>query len=59
MDELSVDPFDNRIGKPLKGMGVLRSSRIGDWRIIYSAHRERIEIEIVSIRPRGEVYRRM
>ena len=31
--------------------------RIGDWRIIYDIHHDRLVIEVIKIGPRGEVYK--
>lgn len=55
--ELAADPFDPRIGKPLQGVGKLRSSRLGDWRIIYTVNIVEGAIHILSVNPRGEAYR--
>jgi mRNA-degrading endonuclease RelE of RelBE toxin-antitoxin system len=48
---LSADPYNRRLGKPLKNTDRLRSSRIGAWRILYQvAQRETTgEVQIVAI----------
>jgi mRNA interferase RelE/StbE len=38
IDEIEANPFDLRISKLLKGGSGLRSSRVGDWRILYAVH---------------------
>ena len=55
--ELKADPFDPRISKSLKGLEGMRSSRVGDWRILYTVNPSIQTIYIVAIRPRGEAYR--
>ena len=32
--------------------------RVGQYRIIYTRHREQLIIEVVKIRPRGDIYKR-
>lgn len=59
MELLSADPFDARVGKPLKGLEALRSSRVGSWRILYQINQSANEIAIVTIRPRGRAYRNL
>lgn len=57
--ELAADPFDSRVGKPLKTALKLRSSRLGDWRIIYAVDATDRAIHILSVNPRGEAYRKL
>ena len=57
LDELEANPYDPRISKPLKGLQGTRSSRVGDWRILYTVNPSIEMIYIVAIRPRGEAYR--
>ena len=59
LDELEENPYDPRISKLLKGWESLRSSRVGDWRILYTIQEETKTIYIVAIRPRGEAYRHL
>ena len=33
--QLSINPFDPRLSKPIKMKPGHRTSRVGDWRIIY------------------------
>jgi len=55
--ELSAEPFDPCIAKLLKGARKLRSSRVGDWRILYVVRVEEHAVYVVSINPRGRAYR--
>ncbi|MBI4442900.1 MAG: type II toxin-antitoxin system RelE/ParE family toxin [Acidobacteria bacterium] len=59
LDELEANPYDPRISKPLKGLEGMRSSRVGDWRVLYTVEDTVKTIYIVAIRPRGEAYRRI
>jgi mRNA-degrading endonuclease RelE of RelBE toxin-antitoxin system len=34
-----------------------RTSRVGDWRIIYRVDEARQEIMVIAFRPRGKAYR--
>jgi len=44
-------------GKPLQlTLQGLRSWRTGDWRIVYRVHAERIEILVVAVGHRRDVY---
>ena len=59
LDELSEDPFDPRISKALRDPGGKRSSRVGDWRIIYSVDLSARTVAVFFIEPRGQAYRRL
>jgi len=37
----------------------MRSSRVGDWRVLYTVNRSIQTIYIVAIRTRGEAYRKI
>jgi mRNA interferase RelE/StbE len=54
--QLSDNPFDPRISKAIKMSPGRRTSRVGDWRIIYEVIESERVIEIVSIWPRGKAY---
>lgn len=54
--QLSHNPFDPRISKPIKIKPGRRTSRVGDWRIIYQVNESEMIIEIISIWPRGKAY---
>ena len=58
MRDLEADPYDARISKPLRrDLKGLRSSRVGGWRIIYTVDEALRRIYIISMGPRGQVYR--
>ena len=57
--ELMENPNDVRISKRLRGLMGMRSSRVGDWRILYTIQETVKTIHIVAIRPRGEAYQRL
>ncbi len=47
-------------GKPLQlTLNGLRSWRTGEWRIVYRAHSDRLEILVVAVGHRREVYDRL
>jgi mRNA interferase RelE/StbE len=54
--QLSTNPFDPRISKAIKMSPGRRTSRVGDWRIIYEVNESERVIEIVSIWPRAKAY---
>ncbi len=57
IDRLVEDPSR---GKPLQlTLRGLRSWRTGDWRIVYRATRERLEILVVAVGHRRDVYDRI
>ncbi|MDI3299035.1 MAG: type II toxin-antitoxin system RelE/ParE family toxin [Bacillota bacterium] len=57
--ELADAPFDLRLSKPLVGLEGLRSSRVGDWRILFTVNEAERILEVLAVRPRGEAYRRL
>ena len=57
IDTLRDDPYR---GKPLQlTLQGLYSWRTGDWRIIYRVQAERIEVLVVTVGHRREVYERV
>lgn len=56
IDDLAKSPNTNSQIKALKGMDAYRL-RVGDWRIIYTMNHNELEIWIVKIAARGEIYR--
>jgi len=58
-EELCVNPFDPRISAPLMDQDGLRKSRIGGWRILFRVNRDQIEVRIMTIARRGQVYKRI
>lgn len=57
--ELSVDPYDPSISYSLEMAREKRSSRVGDWRILYQIKESEKVIEILAIAPRGRAYRKL
>lgn len=56
LNELAVNPFDQRISGPVEmGQGE-RKSRVGDWRIIYEVDQASHTINVIAIRPRKRAY---
>ncbi len=59
LDAIGADPFDvehhdiKPLHEPLKG---LWRYRVGKFRIVYRVSREAKEVQIITIRPRGDVY---
>jgi len=57
IEELALNPRSkNNNVKELKGVEGYRL-RVGDWRILYQIHNNSLQIIIVTIAPRGGVYR--
>jgi len=57
--ELADNPTAPRLSKPLKGVEGLRSSRVGEWRILYVVDELNTSVAILAVRPRGQAYRRL
>ena len=57
--ELERDPSDTRISKLLTNMEGARTSRVGDWRIVYRINRSNFTIAIVAIQRRDKVYKQL
>jgi mRNA interferase RelE/StbE len=58
IDALAKDPHDKRLSKPLHGnLKGLRSSRVGGRRIVYAIWEQAMIVYILSVDPRGGVYR--
>ena len=57
LEELRLDPYSTRVSKPLRMLPGRRSSRVGDWRIIYRVDEESRTIMITGIKPRGKAYK--
>jgi len=57
IEDLALNPYaKNHNIKKLKGVEGFRL-RVGDWRILYHIHNDILQIYIVTIAPRGGVYR--
>ena len=59
LDQLAQDPQDARLSGPLTHQGVLRKSRVGGWRIIFTVDGEQRLLHVVTIERRGQVYQRI
>ena len=57
LKELAFDPFSTRISKSVKMEPGQRTSRVGDWRIIYRVNDNDNEIGVIAFLPRGKAYR--
>lgn len=57
LGELANSPLAPRIGKPLVNMEHLRSSGVGDWRILYAVNENAKIVRVYEVRPRGQAYR--
>lgn len=57
--ELGKAPLDSRISRALTEKGMLRRSRMGGWRLIYTVDDEARVVTIVTIDRRGQVYKRV
>jgi mRNA interferase RelE/StbE len=55
--QLAEDPFDPRLSAPLTERAGVRKSRVGGWRILFSANREAGVLAVLTIDTRGQVYR--
>jgi mRNA interferase RelE/StbE len=57
LKELAPDPYSARVSKAVKMEPGQRTSRVGDWRIIYRVNEINQEIMVIAFRPRGKAYR--
>ncbi len=58
-EELSENPFDQRLSKPLEMEASVRKSRVGNWRIFFEVNDASRTIAIVAIKPRSRAYRKI
>lgn len=57
IEQLAADPFAaNNNVKKLEGRPGFRL-RVGDWRVIYEIHNDRLVIFVLAVAPRGGAYR--
>ncbi|MCH8156476.1 MAG: type II toxin-antitoxin system RelE/ParE family toxin [Nitrospinae bacterium] len=57
LSRLAADPTaPNKNVKKLSGYDAFRL-RVGDWRVIYSVHKGELEILVIKIASRGDVYK--
>lgn len=58
LHEVQENPYDPTLDiDKLKGAGSYRL-RVGQYRIIYTLHKDQLIIEVVKIRTRGDIYKR-
>ena len=58
LHELQANPDDQNLDiDKLKGESGYRL-RVGQYRVIYTRHKDQLVIEVVKIRPRGDIYKR-
>ena len=56
IEQLAVDPFEASNVKKLVGRDGYRL-RVGDWRVIYEVHGDRLVIYVLAVAPRGGAYK--
>ena len=54
---LAEDPFDPRLSASLTEREGLRKSRVGGWRILFTADRATKVMFVLTVDTRGQVYR--
>ena len=58
LHEIQKNPDDPTLDvDKLKGESAYRL-RVGQYRIIYTRHEDQLIIEVIKIRPRGDIYKR-
>jgi mRNA interferase RelE/StbE len=55
--QLAENPYDPRISSPLTERQGIRKSRVGGWRILFTADREGQILSVLTIDTRGQVYK--
>lgn len=55
---LAADPFDPRLSAPLTDRPGVRKSRVGGWRILFTADRDAKALYVATVDSRGQVYKR-
>ena len=58
-EELSENPFDQRLANALEMEPSVRKSRVGNWRIFFEVNDAARTIAIVAIKPRSRAYRKI
>jgi mRNA interferase RelE/StbE len=57
LDELALEPYSFRLSKLLKTGAGERTSRVGDWRIIYEVLEKDQLVKVLAVRPRSKAYK--
>ena len=55
--QLAEDPFDPRLSAPLTERAGIRKSRVGGWRVLFSANRDSETLFVLTVDTRGQVYK--
>jgi len=55
---LAIDPDDSSLDIDSLGGNSGYRLRVGKYRVIYTRHDDRVVIEVVRVRPRGDIYKR-
>jgi mRNA interferase RelE/StbE len=55
--QLAEDPFDPRLSAPLTERAGIHKSRVGGWRILFTANRETSTLAVLTVDTRGQVYK--
>lgn len=55
--QLADDPFDPRLSAPLTERNGVRKSRVGGWRILFTADCDTKALIILTVDTRGQVYK--
>jgi mRNA interferase RelE/StbE len=56
LKELSLNPYDDRLSKPVKMAQGRRVARVGDWRIIYRVYESERIVFVMAIDHRSKIY---
>lgn len=59
LKELSLNPTDPRISKPIKMSATRRAARLGDYRVLYWIAENDKAVIVVAICPRRKAYDRL
>jgi mRNA interferase RelE/StbE len=55
--QLAENPFDLRLSTPLTERAGVRRSRVGGWRILFSAGPDAKVLHVLTVDTRGQVYK--
>jgi mRNA-degrading endonuclease RelE of RelBE toxin-antitoxin system len=55
--QLGDDPFDPRLSAPLTNRPGVRKSRLGGWRVLFTADRDAMVVNVITVDTRGQVYK--